>query len=145
MPNTVIRIGLPGERAADAKPVTLAILDGWQAARREYWSKPSHPSWSTSIPTPKKSSALYLPEGDHVFRVAFHQRRFRQQFKTEKEAYNTKKNKYIGSCSCSSARIPSKVEKASRKKILICDPNTGGELASTRSSRLWPIAPTAVR
>ena len=75
---------------------------------------------------------LYLPEGDHVFRAAFMDDDFVKKFTTTKEAYNDKKNKFHRSITFVGP-FPSKVEKASRKKILICDPNSGRP-ASRRSS-----------
>ena len=39
---------------------------------------------------------------------------------------------------------PSKVERASRKKILICDPNIGHGVRGPHSAPTWPIALTAV-
>ena len=101
-------------------------LDGRQEAATRSWWKRSHRSWSISIRTPKKRSALYLPEGDHNFRVGVHQRRFREGLLTEKEAYNTKKNKYIGLDAVRRSVSRRRSRKPSRKKILICDPNTGG-------------------
>ena len=40
---------------------------------------------------------LYLPEGDHVFRAAFLNDDFVKTITTDKDAYNDKKNKFIGS------------------------------------------------
>jgi hypothetical protein len=50
---------------------------------------------------------------------------------TRKEAYDTKKNKTIGSI-LFIGPYPAKVEKASRKKILTCDPKTGGNACVTQ-------------
>ena len=94
----------------------------------------------------KPSELVYFnPYSEEEFRVVPAGRRprlprrfinddFVKTFKTDKEAYNNKKNKFIDSIMFVGP-YPAKVEKASRKKILICDPNTGGEPASTRSSR----------
>ena len=59
-----------------------------------------------------------------VFRVGFIDDDFVKGL-SEKEAYNDKKNKFLEHRSRSSGRFRQQVEKASRKKILICDPNSG--------------------
>jgi mono/diheme cytochrome c family protein len=120
----VIRIGLPGERAEDAKPVPLAIwMDGKKLDEKLVETKPSKLVYFN--PYSEEEFRLYLPEGDHNFRVAFVNDDFVKGL-SKKDAYNTKKNKYIGSM-LFVGPYPSKVEKASRKKILICDPNTRGD------------------
>src|SRR5207245_11023851 len=43
---------------------------------------------------------------------------------SDREAYNNKTNKFLDSITFEGP-FPAKVEKASRKKILICDPNSG--------------------
>ena len=100
------------------------LLDGRPASRRPSTSKPSLPSWSTSIPFSDAEIRVYLPEGDHVFRAAFLNDDFIKTITDPKDAYSDKKNKFIGSITFVGP-FPSKVEKASRKKILICDPKTG--------------------
>lgn len=121
----VIRVGLPGERAADAAPVPLAIfMDGKKIAEKLVETKPSKLVYFN--PFSDEEFRVYLPEGDHSFRVAFLNDDFVKKFKTEKEAYNTKSNKYIGSL-LFVGPYASNVEKASRKKILTCDPKTEGD------------------
>ena len=66
---------------------------------------------------------VFLPEGDHLFRVGFINDEFPKTL-AEKDSYQKKKNKYLETMR-SSGPFPSNVEKASRKKILICDPNSG--------------------
>ena len=63
---------------------------------------------------------------------------------TDKDAYNDKKNKFIGSITFVGP-FPSKVEKASRKKILICDPATGHGLRREDRRPIWRTTLTAVR
>jgi len=121
----VVRIGLPGERGADAKPVPLAIfMDGKKLDEKVVETKPSKLVYFN--PYSEEEFRLYLPEGDHTFRVAFLNDEFVKTIKTQKDAYNTKTNKYIGSI-LFVGPYPAKVAKASRKKILTCDPNTGGD------------------
>jgi len=118
-----VRFGFPGQRGPDAKPVQMGFfMDGQLLQTIEVETKPSKLVYFN--PFSDAEIKLYLPEGDHVFRAQFLNDDFPKQFTTDKQAYNTKKNKYIDSISFEGP-FPSKVERASRKKILICDPNTG--------------------
>jgi hypothetical protein len=115
--------GFPGQRAADAKPVQMAFyMDGQLLQTMEVETKPSKLVYFD--PFSDGQMRLYLPEGDHVFRAQFLNDDFVAQFTTDKEAYDNKKNKFIGSITFVGP-YPSKVEKQSRKQILICDPATG--------------------
>jgi mono/diheme cytochrome c family protein len=115
--------GFPGQRPADAKPVQLAFyMDGQLLKTMEVETKPSKLVYFN--PFSDGQMRLYLPEGDHVFRAAFLNDEYVAQFTNPKDAYNDKKNKFIGSISFVGP-FPSKVEKASRKMILICDPSSG--------------------
>ena len=115
--------GFPGQRAADAKPVQMAFyMDGQLLQTIEVETKPSKLVYFD--PFSDGQMRLYLPEGDHVFRAQFLNDDFVAQFTTDKEAYDNKKNKFIGSITFVGP-YPSKVEKQSRKQILICDPATG--------------------
>ncbi len=117
-----VRIGLPGERGADAKPVTMNVyMDGKLLHTAQVETKPSKLVYFN--PYSDEEMHLALPEGDHVFRVAFMNDDFVKGL-TQKEAYSSKKNKYIDSITFIGP-FPSKTEKPSRKKILICDPNSG--------------------
>lgn len=118
-----VRFGFPGERAADAKPVKMAFfMDGQLLDTIDVETKPSKLVYFN--PFSDGEMRVYLPEGDHVFRAAFLNDDFVKTFTSDKEAYSDKKNKYIGSITFVGP-FPAKVEKASRKKILICDPATG--------------------
>ena len=118
-----IIFGFPGQRAADAKPVQMAFyMDGQLLNTIEVETKPSKLVYFD--PFSDGEMRLYLPAGDHVFRAAFLNDEFVSKFSTDKEAYDNKKNKFIGSISFVGP-FPSKVEKTSRKMILICDPATG--------------------
>ena len=118
-----VRFGLPGERAADAKNVQLAFfMDGRLLQTIDVETKPSKLVYFD--PFSYGELKVFLPEGDHVFRAAFVNDEFISTISNEKDAYNNKKNKWIGSITFVGP-FPSKVEKASRKKILICDPNSG--------------------
>jgi hypothetical protein len=115
-----IIFGFPGQRAADAKPVQMAFyMDGQLLHTMDVETKPSKLVYFD--PFSDGEMGLYLPAGDHVFRAAFLNDDFVSQFTTDKEAYDNKKNKFIGSITFVGP-YPSKVEKLSRKMILICDP-----------------------
>jgi hypothetical protein len=117
-----IRIGLPGQRSETAKPVEMGFwMDGKLLNTITVETKPS--SLVYFNPYSEEHMRLFLPEGDHVFRIAFINDEFVKTV-PEKDAYNDKVNKFISSMFFVGP-YPSKVEKASRKKILICDPATG--------------------
>ncbi len=119
---TVI-FGFPGERSADAKPVKMSFwMDGQLLQTIDVETKPSKLVYFN--PFSDAQVKVYLPEGDHVFRAAFQNDEFIKTITDPKDAYSDKKNKFIGSMTFVGP-YPSKVEKASRKKILICDVKTG--------------------
>ncbi len=117
-----IRIGLPGERAADAKPVTMGFwMDGKLLHTQAVETKPSELVYFD--PYSEERLRLYLPAGDHVFRAGFIDDAFVKDL-PEKDNYNKKKNKFLESI-VFTGPFPSTVEKESRKRILTCDPNSG--------------------
>src|SRR5260370_27319591 len=67
---------------------------------------------------------LYLPEGDHTFRAGFIDDEFVKTL-SDADARDIKKNRFLDSMAFEGP-FPSKVEKASRKWILICDPGLPG-------------------
>jgi hypothetical protein len=118
----IVRFGLPGERSADAKPVTMGFwMDGVLLRKTTVETKPSKLVYFN--PYSEEEMRLYLPEGDHVFRAGFIDDDFVKGL-SPKDAYSDKKNKYLNSIKFIGP-FPTNVEKASRKKILICDPNSG--------------------
>ena len=65
-----IRIGLPGERGKDAKPVQLGFwMDGKLLNTISAETKPSGLVYFN--PYSDETMRLYIPEGDHVFRAGF--------------------------------------------------------------------------
>jgi hypothetical protein len=117
-----VRFGFPGERGKEAKPVKMNFwMDGQLLGTLDVETKPSTLVYFD--PFSDGEMRVYLPEGDHVFRAAFLNDDFVKTI-DQKDAYNNKKNKFIGSITFIGP-FPSKVEKASRKKILICDPASG--------------------
>ncbi len=134
----IVRIGLPGERAQDAKPVTLGFwMNGKLLQTSLVETKPSKLEYFD--PYSDTELRLALPAGDHVFRAGFINDDFVKTV-PEKELYNSKKNKFLNSITFVGP-FPAKVEKASRKKILICDPNTGAacvnKILSTLAHRAY--------
>ena len=118
----IIRIGLPGERAPDGKPVTMGFwMDGKLLHTMTVETKPSQLVYFN--PYSEAEMRLYLPEGDHVFRSGFIDDDFVKGL-PEKDVYSDKKNKFLNMITFVGP-FPSKIEKPSRKKILICDPNSG--------------------
>lgn len=118
-----VHFGFPGERAPDAKPVQLAFfMDGQLLKTMDVETKPSKLVFFN--PFSEGEMRVYLPEGDHVFRAAFVNDDFATKITSDKDAYDEKKNKFIGSMSFIGP-FPAKVERTSRKKILICDPAAG--------------------
>jgi hypothetical protein len=118
----IVRIGLPGERGPDAKPVTLGFwMNGKLLQTTLVETKPSKLEYFD--PYSDAELRLALPAGDHVFRAGFINDDFVKSV-SEKDLYNSKKNKFLNSITFVGP-FPAKVEKPSRKKILTCDPNTG--------------------
>jgi len=118
----VVRFGLPGEREADAKPVTLGFwMDGKLLHTMPVETKPSGLVYFN--PYSEEQMRLFLPEGQHVFRAGFIGDDFVQGL-TAKDLYNSKKNKYLDSITFIGPYRP-QAEPESRKLILICDPATG--------------------
>ncbi len=115
-------IGLPGNRSKDAKPVQLGLwMDGKLLKQVETETKPS--SLVYFNPYSEAHFRVFLPEGDHLLRVGFIEDEFPKTLE-EKDLYQKKKNKYPETIAISGP-FASNVEKASRKKILVCDPKTG--------------------
>jgi len=118
----IIRIGLPGERAPDAKPVTLGFwMDGRLLHSMPVETKPSRLVYFS--PYSMEEIRHYLPEGDHVFRAGFIDDEFVKSL-SEKDVYSDKKNKFLHSITFVGP-FPAKVERPSRKKVLLCDPDSG--------------------
>lgn len=118
----IVRFGMPGERGADAKPVKLGFwMDGKLLNTMPVETKPSGLVYFN--PYSEEQMRLVLPEGEHVFRAAFLDDDFVKDM-SKADAYSNKKNKYLDSITFIGPYQP-KEEKPSRKKILICDPNSG--------------------
>ncbi len=117
-----IRFGLQGERAADAKPVTLAFwIDGKLAQSMSVETKPSKLVYFD--PYSEEHMRVHLTEGEHTFRSGFLDDDFIATV-APADTYNRKKNKFVDSLTFVGP-YKAEGESVSRKKILICDPKTG--------------------
>ena len=117
-----VRFGLPGERAPAGKPVTLNLwMDGKLLTSKEIETKPSGLVYFD--PYSEEEVKLYLPVGDHIFRAGFTNDDFVKTLASS-DLYNNKKNKFFNSI-IFIGPFPSAVEKESRKRVLICDPESG--------------------
>ncbi len=118
----VVRIGLPGQRGPEGKPVTMGFwMDGKLLLTKTVETKPSNLVYFN--PYSEEQIRVALPEGDHTFRVGFINDDFVKTL-GPKEIYNSKTNKYLDSVTFVGP-FPLQTERASRKKILICDPASG--------------------
>jgi len=118
----IVRIGMPGERAPDGKPVTMGFwMDSALLQTMPVETKPSGLVYFH--PYSEAEMRLALPEGDHVFRAGFMDDPFVKGL-TEEDAYSDKKNKFINSMTFVGP-FATQAEKPSRRKVLICDPNSG--------------------
>jgi hypothetical protein len=117
-----VRFGLPGERAPNGKPVTLNFwMDGKLVTSKEIETRPSGLVYFD--PYSEEEVRVHLPVGDHVFRAGFTNDDFVKTLPAA-DLYNNKKNKFFNSI-VFIGPFPSKVEKESRKRVLICDPESG--------------------
>jgi Protein of unknown function (DUF1592)/Protein of unknown function (DUF1588)/Protein of unknown function (DUF1587)/Protein of unknown function (DUF1585)/Protein of unknown function (DUF1595) len=139
-----VRFGLPGERAPDGKPVTLNLwMDGKLLATKAIETKPSGLVYFN--PYSEEELKVYLPEGDHVFRAGFSNDEFVKTV-AQADLYNDKKNKFLNSI-LFIGPFPSTVQKESRKRILICNPDSGraciDKILSTLARRAYrrPVTP----
>jgi mono/diheme cytochrome c family protein len=133
-----LRIGLPGERPGDAKPVRMGLwVDGQLKHTISVETKPSGLVYSEPY-----SEALFrvpLPEGDHALRLGFIDDGFVKTL-TEENLYKSRANKWIGSVSVVGP-FSSRQVKPSRKRVLVCDPKSGpacvDEILSTLARRAY--------
>src|SRR5262245_53708025 len=143
----VIRLGLPKKRSADAKPVSMSFwMDSKLLNTIQVETKPSKLVYFD--PYSEEEMRLFLPEGDHTFRAAFIDDEFVKDLPM-KDVYNNKK-KQVNRLNPVNKPFSARTKKASRKKILVCHPNSGPALlekiVSTLARRAYrrPVTKTEV-
>ena len=133
----LIRIGLPGERPQDAKPVTLAFwMDHKLIHSMPVETKPSNLVYFD--PYSEAEFRVFLPAGDHLFRASFVNDDYIQTLDPQ-DYYNRQKNKSMNMIKFIGP-FPTLEERPSRKKILICDPNSGPACVERILTRLARLA-----
>ena len=121
-----VRIGLPGERPQadkkDAAPVTLGLwMNGTLIASKTVQTKPSGLVYFD--PYSEEELRVHLTEGDHVFRAGFIDDAFVRTLPAA-DSYDRRKNKFLDSM-VFVGPFASATPKASRTKVLSCDPASG--------------------
>ena len=117
-----LKIGLPGQRAKDAAPVTLGLwIDGKLVQTTRVETKPSGLVYFN--PFSEERIRVPITEGDHTLRLGFVDDPFVKTL-AQDEIYKDTVNKWIGAVTVIGP-FASAGEKPSRKKILVCDPATG--------------------
>jgi mono/diheme cytochrome c family protein len=117
-----LKIGLPGQRAKDAAPVTLAVwIDGKVAQTMKVETKPSGLVYFN--PYSEERTRIAVPEGDHTVRLGFLDDPFVKTLAKD-DIYKDSVNKWIGSVTLIGP-FASKGVKPSRQRLLVCDPATG--------------------
>jgi mono/diheme cytochrome c family protein len=117
-----LKIGLPGQRAKDAAPVTLGLwVDGKLVQTARVETKPSGLVYFN--PFSEERLRVPIAEGDHTLRLGFIDDPFVKTL-AQDEIYKDSVNKWIGAVTVIGP-FASTGEKPSRKKILVCDPATG--------------------
>ena len=115
-----LKIGLPGQRANDAEPVTLGLwVDGKLTHTTRVETKPSGLVYFN--PYSEERIRVPVPEGDHTLRLGFIDDLFVKTLE-EENIYKDRVNKWIGAVTVIGP-FASQGEKPSRTRILVCDPN----------------------
>ncbi|MEP6914962.1 MAG: DUF1592 domain-containing protein, partial [Acidobacteriota bacterium] len=143
----LLRIGLPGQRAEDAKPVSLGLwVDGKLTHTSIVETKPSGLVYFN--PYSEEEIRVPLNEGDHTLRLGFIDDDFVKTLAKD-DIYKDKSNKWIGSVTIVGP-FATKVQKPSRAKLLVCNPNTGpacvNRILTTLARRAYrrPVTPAEV-
>ena len=117
-----LKVGLPGQRAKDAQPVTLGLwIDGKLEHTMMVETKPSGLVYFN--PLSEERIRVPIPEGDHTLRLGFIDDPFVKTLAKE-DIYKDSVNKWIGAVTVIGP-FKSAGDKPSRKRILVCDPATG--------------------
>jgi mono/diheme cytochrome c family protein len=121
----LVRVGTIGSRGDDGKPITLNIWVDGKLLRTATIDTKISPVVKTSDMAQREfeEMRLHFNEGTHTVRAAFINDDFPKTL-GEKERYNAKKNKYVDIVEVLGP-YESKIERPSRKRVLICDPASG--------------------
>jgi len=115
-------IGMTGERAPDAKPVTLGFwVDGKLVHSMPVETKPSGLVYFN--PYSEAEFRIRLTEGEHTYRAGFIGDEFVKTL-TGKDIYHDKKNKFLSMIRFLGPHAP-KDGHPLRSRIVTCDPATG--------------------
>ncbi|MEO8181878.1 MAG: DUF1592 domain-containing protein [Deltaproteobacteria bacterium] len=126
-------VGLTGQRPEGSKAVTLGVwVDGKRIFSTSVETRPSGLIYFD--PYSEERFRLALSEGDHTLRLGFIGDAYVQTLPKEK-LYDNKTNKWIGALHIVGP-FTSKLVKPSRKRILVCDPETGAACVRKILSRL---------
>ena len=126
-------VGFSGQRPEGAKPVMLGVwLDGKKILSRSVETKPSELVYFD--PYSEERFRVPLAEGDHTLRVAFIGDEYGKALAPEK-LYDSKTNKWPRELDLVGP-FASRQVKASRKRILLCDPESGAACVQKILSRL---------
>lgn len=124
-----VRIDMAGSRGKNGAPLKLGLwMDGKLLESRMIETKTPTFEGFGMYPYWGMDTKLILPQGDHTFRLGIIGDELSKKMK-EDDAFNPRKNiypygiKFFGP-------FPAKVESASRKQVLICNPKLG--VACTR-------------
>ena len=117
-----LKIGLPGQRAEDAAPVTLGLwIDGKLVQTTTVETQPSGLVYFN--PFSEERIRVPITEGDHTLRLGFIDDPFVKTL-AQDEIYKDSINKWVGAVTVIGPFATSG-EKPSRTKILVCDPASG--------------------
>ena len=136
-----LKLGLPGQRPADAAPVTLGLwVDGKLAYSTKVETKPSGLVYFN--PYSEERIRVPVPEGDHTLRLGFVDDPFVKTLAKD-NIYNDKENKWIGSVTVIGP-FATKGEKPSRKRdpglrsVVIGSPMRGPDPRDAGAPRVPP-------
>jgi hypothetical protein len=129
-----VRVRANGQRGDVAAPVTCQVwIDGVMVKTAEIDTRTTKVAKTSDMITPDfVEIRQYFTEGPHTIRAAFLNDDFPKSL-SDKDRFEIKKNKFLDSIEVVGP-FESKIEKASRKRVLICDP-TGGQACVARIAR----------
>jgi len=117
-------IDMAGSRGDNGEPVTVRVwMDGALLDQRQIETRTPHITGFDSYPYSGFEIPLLLPAGDHVFRIGIVDDPVVKTL-PDLDAYNPRKNIFPYGVKLNGP-FQAAMERASRKRILICDPASG--------------------